>query len=259
MRSGLLGWVLAAMVLLELEHVSKRYGRGSGERVALDDVCLELHAGELAAVWGRRHSGRSTLLRVAAGVEAPDTGVVCFEGRNLRGRRARALGGVRYCWKTFRAGEGEVVLDLLVVGQLACGVSPVVARSRARAALKRAGVERCAALRPRELNSAEAVRVVIARALVLGPKLLVIDEPTIGVDLLARDGILLLLRSLADEGIAVLASAGETTGLSGTDRPLTLSKGELRGIPAPELPPVVSLHPSGHMIGRRVGGLRSDL
>ncbi len=60
-----------------------------------------------------------------------------------------------------------------------------------------------------------------------------LDEPTAGVDLLARDGVLSLLRSLADEGIAVLIGTGESSGLSGADRALSLAEGELRGSPRP--------------------------
>jgi ABC-type sugar transport system ATPase subunit len=69
----------------------------------------------------------------------------------------------------------------------------------------------------------------------------VIDEPTSSVELLERDPILSLLRSLADEGIAVLMSTGDATALSGSDRALSLSEGELRGETSPELAPVVAL------------------
>ena len=71
--------------------------------------------------------------------------------------------------------------------------------------------------------------MAIASALVTSPALLVIDEPTNGVDLLERDPILTLLRSLANEGPAVLMSTGEAQGLSGVDRALSLDNGELRG------------------------------
>jgi ABC-type ATPase involved in cell division len=233
------------MSLLKLEHVSKRYGRGAGKRVALRDVSLRIEPGELVAVWGMRRSGRSTLLRVAAGVEAPDEGLVRFAGRDLadRGAGVRAS-GVGYCHGSFRPGEGRFVLDQMLVGLLARGVSPSTARSHAWAALERAGAKRCAALEPDELSSCEAARVAIARALAGAPRLLVIDEPTKGVDLLDRDSILLLVRSLANEGIAVLTSTGEeTTGLSGVDRALTIGDGELHGRPSTELAPVVPLRP----------------
>jgi ABC-type multidrug transport system ATPase subunit len=231
------------MTLLALERVSRRYGRSSHERVVLRDLSLEVDSGELVVVWGLRRSGRSTLLRVAAGIEAPDTGVVRFAGHKLSGRDGAALGsGIGYCQRSFRGSEGRVVLDELMVAPLARGVRPSVAHAHSRRALERCGVEHCAARGLGELDSAEAMRVTIARALVLQPSLLIIDEPTKGVDLIARDGILSLLRSLAKEGIAILVSAGEATGLSGADRALSLADGELRGSLSPELAPVVSLH-----------------
>lgn len=231
------------MTLLELADVSKRYGHGAHERVALRGVSLEVEGGEFVAVWGRRRSGRSTLLRVAAGVEPPDEGVVRFAGRDLSEYDAEgSRGGVRYCRKAFRRDGGQHVLDQLVTSQLTRGVSVAQARSRARSALERTGAERCAALRPSDLDSAEVVGVVIARALVHRPEVLVIDEPTLGVSFRDRDRILLLLHSLADEGIAILMSAEETPCLSGS-RALSLSAGELRGeLRSPELPPVAHLH-----------------
>jgi ABC-type sugar transport system ATPase subunit len=229
------------MSLLELSHVSKSYMRGVRERVALADVSMEMEAGELVSVWGMRRSGRSTLLRVAAGVEAPDSGVVRFDGRDLSDRASEMLGaGIGYCRTTFHPSEGEVILDHLILGQYARGISPSVAATRARAALERAGVARCAELRPSELDACETVLVALARSLALQPRLLLIDEPTIGVDLLARDQILLLLQSFASEGIAVLMSTGDSTALSGA-RALTLSDGELHGRPTRELAAVVPL------------------
>jgi ABC-type sugar transport system ATPase subunit len=229
-------------MILELDRVNKCYGRGARKRVALRDVSLQLDAGERVAVYGGRRSGRSTLLRVAAAVETPDTGVVRFGGGEQIARRGDPLGnGIGYCLTTFRPAEGRIVLDQLIVGQLARGVSASLAHSRAQDALTRAGAERCAELEPSELDGAEAVRVAIARVLAFEPKLLVLDEPMIGVDLLERDGILLLLRTLANEGIAVLTSTGETTDLSGVDRALGLDDGVLRGHLAPDRAPVIPL------------------
>jgi ABC-type ATPase involved in cell division len=229
------------MSLLELEHVSKRYKHGSLERHALRDVSLQLHAGELVTVWGLRRSGRSTLLRLAAGIEAPDAGVVCFEGNDLAIHAGISpTRGIEYC-RPFRVIHVSVVLDELIATQLAVGVAPARARTQARMALQRAGVSDCSVLEPGELGAAQAVRVTIARALARQPSLLLVDEPTKGVELLERDGILALLRSLAREGIAILMCVGEGTGLFGADRALTLSDGELHGNVAPELAPVLRL------------------
>ena len=239
------------MSLLELEHINRRHRRSAHEHLVLRDVSLELYPGELTAVWGLRRSGRSTLLRVAAGIEPPDSGVVRFAGRDLAARGGEALGGgIGYCQRSFRSAEGRTVLDELMVGQLARGVLPPAARSRAWQALERADAAHCATHGLGELDSAEAVRVMIARALALAPSLLVIDEPTKGVDLLERDPILLLARSLADDGLAVLMTVGESTGLSGADRALTLGGGELNGSSRPELAPVLPL--------RAAAGLRAS-
>jgi energy-coupling factor transporter ATP-binding protein EcfA2 len=230
------------MTLLALEHVNRRHRQGSAERVVLSDISMDLDAGELVAIWGARRSGRSTLLRVAAGIELPDGGVVRFAGHDLAGSDGYALGGgIGYCRRAPGDTGARDVLDELMVAQLARGTPRSPARAQAFAALERVGASQCAPHLLRELDSAETARVTIARSLVLGPALLVLDEPTAGIDLLERDRILALLRSLADDGMAVLISTGEATALSGADRALSLSDGELRGSLAPELATVVPL------------------
>jgi ABC-type ATPase involved in cell division len=229
------------MSLLELDQVDKSYSCDPRRRGVLHGVSLEIEAGELIAVWGMRRSGRSTFLRVAGGIEAPDAGVVRFKGRDLREPGNDVLGGgIGYCRRSFRPSEGPEVVDHLAIGQIARGASLKLAIKLAHAALERVGVNSCAARRPDELDAAESVRVAIARAMVLQPRVLLIDEPTIGVDLLVRDSILALLLSLADDNIAVLTTTGESTCLSGA-RALTLSEGELRGARPRELAAVVPL------------------
>jgi ABC-type multidrug transport system ATPase subunit len=215
------------MSLLELRAVTKRYRSGQRERSVLDGVDLQIDAGELAVVWGARRSGRSTLLRIAAGVERPDRGQVLFEGQPLG---ERAIGtGVGYVAKTLRANEEQSVLDQIAAVLLARGVGVHEARERARDALKRAGGERCAAMKVSELGSAEALRVAAARTLALSPSVLIIDEPAAGVEISERDEVLALMRSLAGDGVAVLASAGEAEELAGADLAFTLRDGQLHG------------------------------
>ncbi len=230
------------MSLLSIEHATKRYRRGRLERVAIKDVCLELDPGELVAVWGARRSGRSTLLRVAAGIESPEEGTVSFEGRDLARWRNRVLGRrIGYCQTCSSSTDSGLVVDHIAAGLLAQRASPTEARRRAYEMLVRVGVERCGQLECHELDGAEIASVAIAGALITAPALLVIDEPTNGVDLLERDPLLGLLRSIANEGTAVLMTTGEAQGLSGVDRALSLDNGELRGESTPAQAHVVPL------------------
>ncbi len=230
------------MSLLELERVEKRYRDGPREAIVLMDVALHVRAGEFVMVWGRRRSGLTTLLRIAAGIEPPDRGTVRFEGRDLAEHAERTLGnGIGYVQKSLRAGEEQDVLAQVCAPLLARGIDVVHARTRGRAALARAGAERCTALRVNELGAGEGVRVALARALALSPALVIVDEPVGAVELSERDEILERLRGLAGEGVAVLVSTGEPGELAGAHRALTLSDGELRGERVPELAPVVAL------------------
>jgi ABC-type ATPase involved in cell division len=108
--------------------------------------------------------------------------------------------------------------------------------------LERVGAAPCAQLQPRELEPTEWVRVAIAQALVTGPRLLLVDDPTRHVDLLEREAVLLLVRSIADGDVAVLMTTGEAMGVSGVDRALTISGGILRAEASAEPANVVALH-----------------
>lgn len=236
------------MSLLSIANVTKRYGRGRLERVAVRDVSLDIESGELVAVWGARFSGRSTLLRVAAGIESPEEGTVCFEGHDLAQCRDSILGRrIGYCQTGFSSSRRGLVIEQVAAGLLAQRVSPKQTRRRGQELLLRVGAEHCGRLMCHELDGAELARVAIASALATAPALLVIDEPTSGVDVLQRDPLLALLRSIANEGTAVLMSAGDAQGLSGVDRALTIDNGELQAEP-----------PQAHVVPlrRAEGGVR---
>jgi ABC-type multidrug transport system ATPase subunit len=228
--------------VLELEHIRKRYRRGVRSIDVLRDVSLQVDEREVIAIWGPRNSGRSTLLRIAAGIEAPDSGAVRFRGRRLMVGGAAITGGIAYCQPTLRSIEAELVLEELIGAQLALGIRLSGARARALAALERVQASHCEERHHYELSRAEAVRVAIARALLQEPALMIIDEPTTGVEDLQRDPILDLLGSLADEdGTAILMSLDKGLGLFAADRALSLGEGRLRGHLSRELAPVVEL------------------
>jgi len=215
------------MALLTLSHASKRFASGLRETVALEDVSLDVAAGECVAVHGLRRSGRTTLLRVAAGMLPLDAGEVRFDGRRLPDPTGAMLGvDIGWCSPRFDPVHGGSVADHVAVALLARGVGRTRSRAKAEAALARVGADACAGYDPRELHVEELVRAGIARALVTRPRLLLLDEPTNGVDLRQRDGIVTLLRSFAAEGTAVLMTLGEP--LAGADRLVSLEAGRLR-------------------------------
>lgn len=227
------------MSLLRIENVSL-LDRDSESRSLLDDVSLQVDEGELVAIWGKRRCGRSSLLRIACGLQAPDGGAVHFEGRRLRG--PGAIGdGIAYCAGGLRVGAAWPVQRELMEVQLARGIPRRTAQRRAHDALERAGAHDLAERLLRSLRGAEQMRAMIALALTGAPRLLLVDDVVAGVELVQRGAILKLLRSLADDGLAVLSATDETPALAGADRALTLSEGRLHGRVAPELAEVVPL------------------
>jgi ABC-type methionine transport system ATPase subunit len=222
--------------LLTLERVSMQYaerGQAPGERVALRDVSLEIESGEFVAVWGQRHSGRTTLLRIAAGVTAPTTGSARFDGVSLTRRSMLGMPhGIAYATTHFEPMIGKSVLEHVAAPLLGRGYSIPGAQARAYSALRRAGVATCATLSAAELDGAEIVRVAVARALITRPSLLLVDQPTDEVPPLGtRDELLELLRSIAHrDAVAVVMTTEEGAGVVGADRALTLDRGTLRGL-----------------------------
>ncbi|HTB50929.1 MAG TPA: ATP-binding cassette domain-containing protein [Solirubrobacteraceae bacterium] len=231
------------MSVLALQSVSKRHRDRRRERIVLDEVSLEITPGELAVVYGPRRSGRTTLLRIAAGIQPPDSGRVLFNGQDLNGLNSLGA-GIGFVLPLLRAAEEQGVLEQISTPLLARGVSVSDAREQARGGLALVDAQDSSGLLVGELSPGEAIRVAIARALVLSPSLLILDEPTASVPLSERDPILTLLRKLPAHGFSVLSSTSEPTELAGAHRAFTLSDGKLRGPDAPDLAPVVALRRS---------------
>lgn len=223
------------MSLLAVEGVHKGYRRGDRTVTALDDVSLVVEAGEHVSVWGGRRSGRTTLLRVAAGLEAPDRGVVRFS--------SDGGGPLGFAHASPFAAQ-QAIVDYVALPLLARGADVAQAQDRSRTELARVGASSCAGLRAGELDATDLVRVGLAQVLVTQPRLVVVDEPTRDVDLLEREPVMALLRRIANDGIAVLMTTGEAVGVAGVDRVLTIADGRLRAGVAKEQATVIPLRRS---------------
>ncbi len=119
------------MTLLTIAHAKKRFTSGQRATVALDDVSLELSAGECVAVYGLRRSGRTTLLRVAAGILPLDAGEVSFDGRRLPGPGAALGVEIGWCSPRFDPCHGGTLADHVAVAALAHGGGRTRAAARA--------------------------------------------------------------------------------------------------------------------------------
>lgn len=218
--------------LLSLDRVRKSYWRGPHETVVLEQVSLDVHAGELVGVWGQRGAGKTTLAMVAAGLETPERGTVSFDGRDLaepRRRRAPCLHeGIGWMQRAGpRSGDFRTMVDYVALPLLRTH-SPRRARQRASAMLRHLGIGECADASWENLTDGERTLVAVAHALVREPKLLVADDPTANLDVLRREELASLLRRAADEdGLAILFTVPDMPDMVYADRICSLSDGRL--------------------------------
>jgi putative ABC transport system ATP-binding protein len=226
------------MSLLSLEDVVKRYRCGARELVIFDGVSLTVESGDLVAVWGERRSGKSTLLRLAAGIERPDAGVVRFDGRDIASMSAderaglllREIGLVSTPLDLggLRSARSEIVLDLVALPLIFDGHSRLHAAAAARHTLAICGAGDCAHAAPYELKAEERTRVALARALVRQPRLLLVDEPAVTQSPGERDSIRRLLHRLTrDLHVSMVVVSEEVKMLAGAPRVLSVGDGQL--------------------------------
>jgi ABC-type lipoprotein export system ATPase subunit len=220
------------MTLLSLAGVTKRFARGYREVDALSGIDLDVEPGAIVAIWGGSRSGKTTLLRVAAGIETPDAGSVIFDGRDLaaRPRRSRArllLTDIGCVWQTGRITRGLSVLDHVALPRFKECTHPQ-ARREAHDVLERVGVAQSAHARWHELSDGERTRVALAHALIRRPRLLLADEPTANLNMIEREQVLSVLRSVADEaGVAIVMTAPDAPNLLQSHRLMSLDSGRL--------------------------------
>ncbi|MCS6802729.1 MAG: nitrate/sulfonate/bicarbonate ABC transporter ATP-binding protein [Chloroflexota bacterium] len=174
--------------LLVASEIVKYYdgGGNSRERVlVLDRVSLELRPGEIVALLGPSGSGKSTLLRILAGLVPPSAGEVRVHGRPLQGPNP----SVAMVFQTFALYPWLTVLQNVELGLLSKGVPPEVRRAKALEMIDLIGLDGFEAAYPRELSGGMKQRVGFARALVVEPEILLMDEPFSALDVLVAENL----------------------------------------------------------------------
>jgi putative ABC transport system ATP-binding protein len=221
--------------MLRVENVAKRFGAESA-RAILENVSLNVDAGEYVAIMGESGSGKSTLLNLIAGLDVPDQGKILIDGEDVsrlddshrtRLRRAR-LGFVFQAFHLLPhlTVERNVGLPLALNG-----VHGPKAQQRIDELLSAVGLQQRKRSMPATLSGGEMQRVALARALVHRPRLVLADEPTGNLDAeSAQEVLALLAKQLRQDGAAGILVTHSTAAAQTADRAYRLARGSLNQV-----------------------------
>jgi D-methionine transport system ATP-binding protein len=186
--------------IIEIKALGKTFYSESGEVVALKNIDLKMHKGDIFGIIGMSGAGKSTLVRCINYLEKPTTGEMWFDGKELGTLDQKSLRNVRQSmgmifqqfnlWMQ-RTSEGNICFPLEIAG-----VDKKEAKARAKELLKLVGLEDKADAYPSQLSGGQKQRVAIARALATNPKVLLCDEATSALDPTTTESILSLLKDI---------------------------------------------------------------
>ncbi len=172
--------------LIKLHQISKSFKKGSDQdRLVLDSIDFSLQKGEIVALLGKSGSGKSTLLRVISGLIEPSQGEVWYRGKRIYG----PAHGITMVFQNFALLPWLTVLENVELGLEALGVDKQQRRKRALAAIDTIGMDGFESAYPKELSGGMRQRVGFARALVVDPDVLLMDEPFSALDVLTSENL----------------------------------------------------------------------
>jgi putative ABC transport system ATP-binding protein len=213
---------------LECRDVVVEYSGGGYVVRPIDELSLDVESGELALLLGASGCGKTTLLSILAAILRPKRGSVLLNGREVTGLTGGALTEYRrhsvgLVFQTFNLVPSLTAAENVQIPLRAAGLGARRARRRAEGLLAQVGMGGRASHRPGELSGGEQQRVAIARALALDPPLLLADEPTAHLDYIQIEGVLRLLREIADEGRMVVVATHDERIVPLADRTIELT------------------------------------
>ncbi len=198
------------MSLIELEGVSKIYGKGDIKVVALSDINLSIEEGEFVSVMGPSGSGKSTLLNLLGCLDYPSSGTYHLDGKSVEKMGEDELAGLRnrilgFVFQTYNLLPRMSALENVALPLIYRGVETKERKERAQEALEIVGLEDRVDHKPSELSGGQQQRVAIARAVVGRPRILLADEATGDLDSKTGEQIMELFEKLrADFNITVI-------------------------------------------------------
>ena len=195
--------------MLKLDKIGKVYRTTEVETQALNDVSLQIDAGEFVAVMGPSGCGKSTLLNILGLLDTPSAGTYQFFGENVSSYSEAQLTAVRraaigFVFQSFNLIDDLSVEENVEVALLYRSVPAKERRSRVAEALERVGIAHRARHLPQQLSGGQQQRVAVARALVSAPKVILADEPTGNLDTANGNAVMELLINVAKAGTTVV-------------------------------------------------------
>ena len=218
--------------IISLDHVSRVYDMGHMEVPALDDVSLEVHAGEFVAIVGPSGSGKTTMMNILGCLDRPTSGAYRLAGTavaeldddGLARLRSRTIG---FVFQSYNLLPRTTALDNVATPLLYQGVSRSERAARAKIALERLGLGDRIHHEPTELSGGQQQRVAVARALVTEPALILADEPTGNLDSHSGAEVLALLHELNDLGRTIVLITHDSDVAAAATRQIHLLDGRI--------------------------------
>jgi putative ABC transport system ATP-binding protein len=194
---------------INLEHVTKKFGKGNTEITAVKDLSFKIERGEVVTVMGPSGSGKTTLLNLLGAMDSPTAGIVEVDGKNIGNLPEWKLAKFRRFSVGFVFQSFYLLPNLDVIDNVIAPIIPYKGRTvdnhvRALQLLKTVGLENRAYSKVRELSGGQSQRVAIARALINDPKIILADEPTGNLDSENGKAIISLLMALTEKGKTVV-------------------------------------------------------
>ena len=194
--------------MIRLENIQRRYRSDEVETTALNDINLEVAAGEFVAIMGPSGCGKSTLLNTLGAVDRPTAGRYWFDGRDLAALDEKELARFRGQTLGFVFQSFNLIDDLTIEENVALGLAyrgdAQDRRARIAAAMDKVGIAHRARHFPFQLSGGQQQRAAIARAIVGEPKLILADEPTGNLDTENGQQVMSILSGLNQEGATVV-------------------------------------------------------
>jgi putative ABC transport system ATP-binding protein len=220
------------MALVELRGVSKSFRKGEETITPLDNISMDIDAGEFVSLMGPSGTGKSTLLNLVSGIDRPDAGTITVDGTDVTKLTRTQLADWRavnlgYIFQTHNLIPVLTAYENVELPTLLLKLSSAQRRQRVELALEAVGLSDRVNHYPRQLSGGQEQRVGIARAIVAHPKVVVADEPTGSLDAETSEQIQVLLQRLNRElNITMLMVTHDSKIASIASKQLVLSRGK---------------------------------